>query len=200
MKTKYLLLFLVFSVISSTFIKGNKGIEKEYTVISKKDYRRNPREIDTLRVSQNDVSVFKREEEMINRPCTNPELIVRYELIHPKDRAYYLIYNNKKQLVMEGKYSSEYTYEGITYKRGDFYNSKRYSYTKSGSLDVIHYMEDGRNLKTEYYDSKQRLTKITYLDKKSEGITKIEIYKNGQLKETRVYTSFSKYNTVRAKD
>lgn len=200
MKTKYLLLLLIFSVTYSIFIKGNKGIEKEYTIISKMDYKSSPREIDTLWVSQDDTSVFKREEEMISRPCTNPELTVRYELIHPKDSMYYLIYNDKKQLMMEGKYTSEYTYEGRTYKRGDFYNSKRYSYTKSGSLDVIHYMEDGRNLKTEYYDSKQRLTKIRYLDKKSEGVTKIEIYKNGQLKETRIYTSFSKYSTVRAKE
>lgn len=200
MKTKYLLLFLILSAICTIFIKGNKGIEKEYTVISKMDYKSSPNEIDTLWVSQNDISVFKREEEMISRPCSNPELTVRYTLIHPKDGTYYLIYNDKKQLMMEGQYTSEYVYEGKTYKQGDFYNSKKYNYRKNGSLEIINYMEDGRNLKIEYYDNKQRLAKIRYVDKKSEGVTKIEIYKKGQLKETRIYTSFSKYSTVQAKE
>lgn len=197
MKTSYSLLFFIFMITCSNFTKGNDGIENNNIIISKIHYKSNTYDIDTLRVFQNDTSVFKREKGLITRPCSNPESEVRYELIDPKDGEYYLIYNSKEQLVMEGKYTSEYTYEGKTYNQGNFYNSKRYSYKKNGNLETRHYMEDGRNLKTEYYNSKRLLTEIRYLDKKTEGMTKIEIYKNGQLNKTRIYTSFNKYTTVK---
>lgn len=197
MRTKSLLLFLVFSIICSSFMKGNDGDKKENVSISKIN---NLPERDTLRVFQNDPSVFKKTEDIITRPCSNPEpTTIRYELINPKDNAYYLIYNDKKQLVLEGVYTPQYTYEGILYNKGDFYNSKTYSYTKNGNLDTVHYMEDGRNLKTEYFDTKIQLTKIRYLNKKSGELSRIELYKNGQLKETRTYVSFNKYTTVKAK-
>lgn len=200
MRTKSLLLFLVFSIICSSFMKGNDGDKKENVSISKINYKINYlTERDTLRVFQNDPSVFKRTEDIITRPCSNPEPTIRYELINPQDNAYYLIYNDKKQLVLEGVYTPQYTYEGILYKNGDFYNSKTYSYTKNGDLDTVHYMEDGRNLKTEYFDTKIQLTKIRYLDKKSGELSRIELYKNGHLKETRTYVSFNKYTTVKAK-
>lgn len=197
MRTKSLLLFLVFSIICSSFMKGNDGDKKENVSISKINYLT---ERDTLRVFQNDPSVFKKTEDIITRPCSNPEpTTIRYELINPQDNAYYLIYNDKKQLVLEGVYTAQYTYEGILYNKGDFYNSKTYSYTKNGNLDTVHYMEDGRNLKTEYFDTKIQLTKIRYLNKKSGELSRIELYKNGQLKETRTYVSFNKYTTVKAK-
>lgn len=60
-------------------------------------------------------------------------------------------------------------------------------------------MEDGRNHKTEHFDSKKRLKKIRYFKKESSETEKIEIYKKGQLKETRIYTSFSTYHTMKAK-
>ncbi|WP_262692944.1 hypothetical protein [Epilithonimonas vandammei] len=34
------------------------------------------------------------------------------------------------------------------------------------------------------------------MDKKSETTTKVEIYENGEVKKTRVYTSFDNYYTV----
>lgn len=200
MKIKRLLLFLVFSIICSSFMKGNDVSKKENINISKINYRSNSLPVhDTLRVFQNDPSVFIRTEGIITRPCSNPESTVRYELINPKDNAYYLIYNDQKQLVVEGVYAPQYTYEGILYKHGDFYNSKTYAYKKNGDLETVHYREDGRNHKTEYFDHKIRLTKIRYMDKKSGELSRIEFYKNGRIKETRTYVGFNRYTTVKAK-
>lgn len=137
---------------------------------------------------------------MISRPCSNPELNVRYELLKPRNEAYYFIYNDNKQLIEEGKYTNEYTYEGQTYNTGDFYNLKRYFYRNNGNLKSIHYMEDGRNNKIELFDNKKRVTEITYFDKKSSDKTKIEIYNDGVLEETHIYTSFDKYYTEEGKN
>ncbi|AZA77582.1 hypothetical protein EG347_08675 [Chryseobacterium sp. G0186] len=200
MKTISLLLFFTTVIIGCKCTQPNDRSEKENTVISKEYHKSGQSDTDTLWVSQNDSTVFKKEEVLIQRPDSNPELSVRYELIKPKDNAYYFIYDDKKQLIKEGKYTSQYTYEGIIYKQGDFYNSKNYTYKKNGNLETIHYQEDGRNLKTEYFDSEKRLTKIRYLNKKSSDTEKIEIYKNGKLKETRIYKGFNSYDTVKADD
>lgn len=186
------------TIIYYSVFPENDNIQKEPVFILKAYHKNNQYNTDTLWVSQNDSTVFKKKEAMLHRPCANPELSVQYELINPKNGAYYLIYNTKKQLIMEGIYSAQYTYEGQTYKQGNFYNAKRYSYKKNGNIATIHYQEDGRNIKTEHFDSKKRLTKIKYFDKKSSNTEKIELYKKGALKETRVYTGFSKYYTVRA--
>jgi hypothetical protein len=200
MKATYFNLIIIFSITSCNFTKEKKHTEKGNTIISKVKYKKNTTGLDTLWVSQNDTSVFRKEEVMISRPCSNPELNVRYELLKPKNEAYYFIYNNKKQLIEEGKYTIEYTYEGQTYKRGDFYNLKSYFYESNGNLELIHYMEDGRNNKTEFFDSKKRLTEVTYFDKKSSDKTKVEIYNNGELEETHIYTSFDNYYTEKAKN
>ena len=184
--------------MSCGFTTEKEYSKKENTIISKIKYIKNTAEIDTLWVSQNDSTVFRQEEVMIHRPCSNPEFSIRYELINPKVNSYYFIYNEQQQLVLEGKYTKEYTYEGATEKLGNFYNSKSYSYKSNGKLKAIHYMEDGRNSKLELYDRKKRLKEITYYDKKSSDKTKIEIYDNGQLEETRIYTSFDNYYTVKA--
>ncbi|MDR7210980.1 hypothetical protein [Flavobacterium piscis] len=184
------------SLINRT--RTNGDAINENVIISKIDYKNTQSKTDTLWVSQNDTAFFRKIETMIHRPCSKPKAAVLYELINPKDGVYYLIYNDKKQLITEGMYTAKYTYEGITYERGNFYNSKNYNYKKNGVLETTHYQEDGRNSKTEHFDSKKQLTKIRYIDKKSATTTKIEIYKKGQLKETQMYTSLSTYYTVKA--
>lgn len=200
MKTISLLLFFTTVIIGCNCTKPNDQSEKENIVISKEYHKSGQSDTDTLWVSQNDSTVFKKEEIPMRRPESNPELYISYKLIKPKDNAYYFIYNDKKQLIKEGKYTSQYTYEEIVYKQGDFYNSKNYGYKRNGNLETIHYQEDGRNLKTEYFDREKRLTKIRYLNKKSSDTEKIEIYKNGKLKETRIYKGFNTYDTVKADD
>lgn len=199
MKTIYLSLLLIVSIASCNFTKKQSTSDKQKKIISKIKLKKNQSEIDTLWVSQNDSTVFKKEEFMNARPCSKPELQTRYTLISPKDNAYYFIYDDNAKLFMEGKYTASYTYEGVTYNNGDFYNVKYYSYNDNGDLTTIHYMEDGRNLKTETYDKKKRLEKIRYIDKKSEQTTKIEFYNNGELEKTRFYTSFDQYTTVKNK-
>ena len=198
MKILCLNILLIFSTISCNFITEKNSVEKENVIISKIKLKKNSSEIDTLWVSQNDTTVYKKEEVMIHRPCSNPEFSIRYELINPKVNSYYFIYNEQQQLVLEGKYTKEYTYEGATEKLGNFYNSKSYSYKSNGKLKAIHYMEDGRNSKLELYDRKKSLKEIIYYDKKSSDKTKIEIYDNGQLEETRIYTSFDNYYIEKA--
>nr|WP_315029256.1 hypothetical protein [uncultured Chryseobacterium sp.] len=180
------LLFLVLMVVGCNYSKGNDRSEKENIITSRVYHKSNFDTTDTIRVSQNDSSFFKREEIIIHRPDSHPKLSVQYTLKHPKDGAYYLIYNDKKQLIKEGRYTSQYTYEGQTYKEGNFYNLKMYSYKSNGNLDTIHYQEDGRNLKTEFFDNKSRLKKIIYFNKKSADKEKVEIYKNGKLREINI--------------
>jgi hypothetical protein len=199
MKTTYFNLIFIFSITSCNFATEKNYIDKGNTIISKIKCKKDTTGLDTLWVSQNDTSVFRQEEVIISRPCSNPEFDVRYELLKPINDAYYFIYNNKKQLIEEGKYTNEYTYEGQTYKRGDFYNLKRYSYKSNGNLELIHYTEDGRNNKIEFFDSKKRLTEVTYFDKKSSNKTKVEIYNKGELEETHIYTSFDNYYTEETK-
>ena len=186
-------IFLLFSM----FAMSCNSKEPQHMIISKVHYKPNSKIIDTVWVSQNDSTVFKREEVLTRNHHQTPKFETRYELKDPKNGVYYFIHNNIGQLIMEGRYDSEFTYEGNLSKQGNFYNSKSYYYKKNGDLTTIHYMEDGRNLKTEHYDRKKRLTKIRYLDKKSGSTTKIEIYDDGILDETRVYTSFDNYYTVK---
>ncbi|NRS90337.1 hypothetical protein HNQ02_003277 [Flavobacterium sp. 7E] len=191
-------LFSFFNLFSSNFITEYSSSIKENRIISKIKLKKSKSKIDTLWVSQNDTAVFRKETALINRPCSKPKMQIYYELINPKVETYYFIYNEQNQLVIKGKYTSKYTYEGACEKKGVFYNKKKYFYKNNGNLKAIHYMEDGRNSKYEIYDSKKRLKKITYYDKKSSEKLKIEIYSHGQLKETRIYTSFDRYYTVKA--
>ena len=195
MKTTYFSLIIIFSISSCNFTTEKSYAEKGNTIISKIKYKKNTTGLDTVWVSQNDTTVFRKEEVMITRPCSNPELSIRYELLKPRNEAYYFIYNGSRQLIKEGKYTSEYTYEGLTYKKGDFYNLKSYFYESNGNLKSIHYVEDGRNNKIEFFDSEKRLKEVTYFDKKSSNKTKVEIYDDGELEETHIYTSFDNYYT-----
>ncbi len=177
-----------------------RNSENKNSITSKIKYKKIKTGTDTLWVSQNDTTVFKKEELIITRPCSKPELSIRYNLITPINKAYYFIYNEKQQLIKEGKYTYEYTYRGATKKSGNFYTSKDYYYKRNECLDAIHYTVDGRHHKTEHFDRKKRLSRIRYFDKKSSDTEKIEIYKKGKLKETRIYTSFSKYYTIKANE
>lgn len=183
---KIVCLCFIFNLIGCG-LYSEKNNENGNTKIYKIKHKKNTTEIDTLWVSKNDTTVFKQEEVIIHRPCSNPELSMTYELLKPINEAYYFIYDNKKQLILEGKFTNEYIYEGIKYKNGDFYNSKSYSYDSDGALKSIHYMEDGRNKKTELFDRKKRITQITYFDKKSSDKIKVEVYDNGELKETHIH-------------
>jgi hypothetical protein len=200
MKLKYFLLCFFVSIVSCKFTDRKGNAKNENTIISKIHYKINSSETDTIWVSQNDTTAFRQIEEMITRPCSNPELVKRYELLKPRNEAYYFIYNNKAQLISEGKYTNEYIYEGQTYKVGNFYNSKDYFYESNGNLDAIHYMVDGRSNKTESFDSKKRLTEVIYFNEKSSNKTKVEIYDDGELEKTHIYTSFDNYYTVKAKN
>ena len=156
--------------------------------------------VDTLRVSQNDTIFFIKIGYISHRPCSKAKIVTSYRLRNPKNSVYYYIYNDKKQLVKEGKYTSQYIYEDVKYD-GGFYNLKYYNYRKNGSLSSIHYQKDGRNAKTEYYSRKNKLKRIRYIDKKTDTPTKTEYYKNNKLKETRVFTNFyaNKYYTIKEK-
>ncbi|AUP77463.1 hypothetical protein C1H87_01490 [Flavivirga eckloniae] len=144
-------------------------------------------EIDTLRVYQNDTLVFKKALVLNHRDKS--EHIISYDLINPIDKTYYVIYNDKKQLVKEGMYTSNYTYESIQYG-GGFYNVKYYYYNNQGKLRAIAYLEDGRHLKTEHYKGQNELQKIRYIDKKTELPVKMEFYKNNKLKRIKVLTNY----------
>ncbi|MBE0392215.1 hypothetical protein [Flavobacterium sp. PL002] len=176
---------LLFSASHSCFSQEKVAAGTEQHSISKVKYKKHTLEIDTLWVSQNDTTVFKQEEIFIHRPCSKPQLVKQYQLLNPIEGAYYFIYNDEKQLIKAGKYTIEQRYEGQQNKQGNFYDSKNYNYKNNGKLAFIHYQEDGRNLKTEYFDSKKRLKSIRYLNKKSGEISKIENYKKGLLQETR---------------
>ena len=156
--------------------------------------------IDTLKVYQNDELAFERIDYMAHRPCSKPKAATRYKQLNPKDSTYYIIYNDKKQLIKEGLFTIKYPDKEDEYK-GAMYNSKSYYYKNNGDLVVIHYQEDGRNVKTAFYGSKNKLKKIRYIDKISATPTKDEIYKNNTLIETRYFISFyaNKYNTVKEK-
>lgn len=196
MKISSILLFFAI-IVGFRSIKANDnpvstGIDNTY-------FKHSFHGTDTLRVSQNDTGVFRKEEFMMKHPESNPKPSVRYELISPKDGTYYFIYNDKKQLAEEGKYTSQYKYEGITYDKGGFYNSKTYFYKTNGHLKTIHYQEDGRNLKTEFFDQDKQLTQIRYFNKRSSDTDKVEFYKKGKLKQTRIYTAFNTYYTIKEK-
>jgi len=194
MKIIYLNLLFFFVIISCN------GTEKKYqqaVVVQKIKYKKNTTNNDTLWVSQNDTTYFRKEKVIRSRPCSYAKLETQYELIKPLNNAYYFIYNDKKQLIFEGKYSSEYTDEGQTNKNGYFYNSKTYQYKSNGNLESIHYMVNGRSSKTELFDRKKRVSEITYYDKKTSDKAKVEIYDEGKLDETHIYTSFNNYYTVK---
>ncbi|AZA90579.1 Uncharacterised protein [Chryseobacterium nakagawai] len=189
----------VYIMTACNCAKGkNDASKKDDGIISKIYHKSGSNDTDTLWVSQNDSTVFRQEEVMIKHPDSYPKLTVRYNLINPKNNAYYFIYNDKQQLIEEGKYTAQYMYEGITYNDGNFYNLKSYSYKKNGKLRTKHYQEDGRNFKTEFFNNDGQLTEIKYFNKKSSDIEKVEIYKKGELKETRIYKGFNNYDTVKA--
>lgn len=198
---KKLLILLTISIFLISCDFGNaQNSNTKTAIISKIKLKTNNAESDTLWVSQNDASVFIREEGYITRPCSNPEFHISYSLKEPKVDAYYFIYNPEQQLVMEGKYTMMKIHPDKKEELGNLYNSKSYTYRKNGKLHYIHYMVEGRNGSTETYDRKKRLTKISYRDKKSGDTNKVEIYRKGKLKETRNYYSFSNYTTVKAED
>lgn len=188
------------TMMSCGFGKDNDKKVPHKTMLSKVKYKTKNTESDTLWVLQNDTVYFKYEELINTRPCSYPELVEFYTLIAPIDGAYYYIYNSEEQLIEEGKYTKEYTYEGATSEEGGFFNVKSYYYKSNGRLSAIHYMEDGRNGKTETYNRKGQLSEILYFEKKSSDRSKVEYYNSkGQLEKTKVYTGFSEYYTVKAK-
>jgi len=144
---------------------------------------------DTLHVYQADTSVFEKMDFISHRPCSRPEIVTRYKLIEPKDNVYYYIYNDKNLLVKAGKYTENYIIDEVEQTAG-FYNLKKFYYKKNKKLSGINYQEDGRNIKTEFYDGKNKLKRIRYFDKKSEKIVKLELYKNNELKETRIFKNY----------
>jgi|GEM_PF-644970 len=176
-----------------------KTADQKDITISKVHYKPNSKIIDTLWVSQNDTAVFIKKEIMTRNPERRPEPQTVYELKSPKDGIFYYIHDPKGLLVMAGRYDAQYIYDGIMTDNGNFYNVRYYSYRDDGRIKSIHYMEDGRNLKTETYNRKGQLDEVLYLDKKSGNTSKVEIYDNGEVKKTRVYTSFYNYYTVPGK-
>lgn len=195
-----IIVLLTFLMIAVTGCNGCNKVADPPTgdsIIYKIHKKAGVGDIDTLWVSQNDTSQFKTEEGMQRHPGQKAELITRYELRHPQDGAYYFIYNPAQQLMEEGKYTAQYPYEGRVLD-GNFYNTKSYYYKDNGKLSSIHYQVDGRNYKTEVYDSNRQLKEIIYFNKKSSDKEKVEIYKKGKLKETRIYTAFDVYHTIEA--
>lgn len=102
---------------------------------------------DTLKVYQNDTSLFY-SKLIPTRPCSKPRAEFSYELKNPKENTYYLIFNQKGQLVEEGFYTSKHIIDGTN---GGFYNSKYYYYKNNGKLSRVYHEVDGKTLKVEYY-------------------------------------------------
>ncbi len=173
-----------------------KNPDHKEIIIYKVHYRPNSRIIDTLRVSQNDSKIFTKKEVLTRHPEKTPEPQTVYQLKEPLDGVFYYIHDSEGRLVMAGRYDAHYIYGSVRNDEGNFYNVRYYSYRKNGKLKTIHYMEDGRNLKTQTYDRKGQLDEVLYRDKKSGNTTKLEIYENGEVKKTRVYKSFDQYYTV----
>lgn len=194
MKIRSILILL--TVLAMGCQCSTSSAQKKNTIISKVYHAKGNDETDTLWVSQNDTAVFKAEETIQRRHHRDAVLMMQYELRNPRDGAYYFIYNEDQQLIQEGVYTASYTYEGSINKQGNFYNVKNYRYNDNGSLKAIHYQEDGRNLKIEFYDQNRQLTQITWFNKKSSDKEKVEFYRNGKLKETRIYTAFDTYHTL----
>lgn len=199
-KTIPLFIFLVIAITGCNGFQTNVHSSNEHKIIYKIHNKTGLKDTDTLWVSQNDSTIFKAEEGMQRNPGKMPRLVTHYELKNPSDGAYYFIYNDKGQLIQEGKYTARYVYEGNTIENGNFYNSKSYYYKDNGNLSSTHYQVDGRNFKTELYNRKKILTEVIYFNKKSGDKEKVEIYKNGTLKETRIYTAFDVYHTIEAGD
>ena len=195
-----LFLFISFLMTAVFSCNDNKKAQTGNVIISKIYHKKGTTDTDTLWVSQNDSTVFKREEFLTQRPCQNAEYTIRYDLINPQKDAYYYIYNENQQLVLEGKYETDFIFEGKATGEGDFYNSKNYEYEDNGDLVAISYMQDGRHTKTETFDSNGKIEKIFYKNKKSGDTEKIAFYKNGKLRKTRIYTAFDVYYTVEADD
>ena len=86
-------------------------------------------------------------------------------------------------MIQEGRYTSQVA---DTTEYWDFYNSKRYYYKKNGNLASTYSTKDGQ-AKTAYFDRNKKLSEIRYKSEKSSAIEKIEFYKKGQLKKTRIY-------------
>lgn len=193
----YNLLLLLTVLVGYASCNTNEQQLKKDTIIYKIHNKTGSLDTDTLWVSQNDSVTFKAEEGMQRNPGQKAKWVTRYELRNPMDGAYYFIYNDKHQLILEGKYTASYVYEGMTIENGNFYNSKSYYYKDNGRLNSIHYQVDGRNFKTELFNRKKELTEVIYFNKKSGDKEKEEIYKNGKLKETRIYTGFERYHTVK---
>ncbi|UKN02271.1 hypothetical protein K6119_01900 [Paracrocinitomix mangrovi] len=105
--------------------------------------------VDTVEVNQRDTLVFESILSWNQRPCQKPEWNTSFEIINPKDSTYYLIYNEKGQLIEEGLYTLTYYIEGKKYS--GFLNSKYYSYKNNGKLYKVFYQIDGRYARTEYY-------------------------------------------------
>lgn len=196
MKATVLFIITTLSLLSCNLFTAKETAVTE-PFVAKAKFSKNDTIADTLWVSHNDTTVFKKVEYLAGQHHQKREIKIRYELKNPVDKAYYFIYNVNNQLIGEGIYNKTIVYEGKTYNEGNFYNFKSYYYKNNGNLKSIHYMVDGRNSKVELYDRKKRLTEIIYFDKKSSDKTKVEIYSKGKLKETRVYKSFDTYTTYK---
>lgn len=199
MNYRYFLVGIGMLVLTSCGV----ATDKEKTAIDnpitfKKDYKANVQTKDTLWVIETDTLYFDRNEGFINRPCSNPEYYISYDLHHPIDQMYYYIYDAKLNLQQEGLYSNSIVYNGTESERGAFFDCIYYSYNKRGTLTAMSYMKNGRNFKTELLDGKELLKEITYYEESSGNRKKVERYKKGKLKETRYYTSFSNYYTIKA--
>lgn len=151
--------------------------------------------IDTLDVRQNDTCVFKKINFISTRPCRNPEFTTRYDLKKPLDNTYYIIRNDKNQIIKKGTYKKE-NIIGDTTSSG-FYDLK-YFYYKNNKLITIYYTEEGRHSKTEFYDGRDMLESISYFNKKTTEGEKVEFYKNNKLVETKYYTHYygDKYYSI----
>lgn len=196
------LLYIFFGILMITLIScdTNPNKNKKTVITYKIKLKTNDKESDTLWVSQNDSSMFRKEEVLMRAPDRSPRSETVYQLISPKNNAYYFIYDAYGQLQTEGKYLSQFIDEnGINYG-GNFYDSKSYSYRKNGSVISMNQQIDGRNYKTEIYNRKEKLEEVIYYEKKSGDRQKVEIYDDGKLKETRIYRSFENYDVIKAND
>ena len=187
---------MISAVISCHLTGGKSVIGNPKIIISKIKQKQSSKETDTIWTSQNDSTAFVKEEGYIHRPCSMPELFTSFKLIKPIDQAYYYIYNNSQQLILEGKYSAQYTYNNKIINEGDFFDNKTFTYNDDNELETIHYSVDGRNFKLELYDNDHQINEIIFYDKQSGNTSRIEIYDNNKLTKTKVYTSFDEYKTI----
>ncbi len=122
-------------------------------ILLKEKYKKSK---DTLVISQTDTTMFEKRDFYQN--CSfnifksnKPDATV-YILKNPINGVYYYVFNDKNQLVAEGKY----TKGNGRMNFGEGYFERTYQYKKNGKLNSIDYYKKGKLIKTIVYNQNNK--------------------------------------------